>query len=184
MKINPTDYFRKTETDKIGHRHYYGTVYDFVMASLYHINGDHPLRVLEIGASHFHVGSGHAFCQMPFVEKYVGIDIKDLQAPFPEKGFFIKADAYREETLLEVSRHGTFHLLIDDGTHKYEDQIYFFKKYQRFCAPNGIMICEDVENNPGAINRRLEEINDKSLLTLTVPTTAGLDNVILLKWNT
>ena len=183
--IRPSTYFQKTLSDKTGKKHDYTKVYDMFVEYLYLVNQQQPIRVLEIGVAHFGVGSGHAFCEMPFIEKYVGIDRKALQTPFSEKGIFIQGEAYSEDIFPQIQHHAPFHLIIDDGSHICEDQIFFFNKYCRFAADTTIMICEDIANNPRAINRRLDEIQDKSILSLTVPTSKThdfLDNVALVKW--
>ena len=111
----PSSYFRGTDTDKVSSEfHDYSNIYDIVMVFLLSQTSN-PVRVLEIGTSLFSRGSGHAFCEMPYVEKYVGIDLEECQ--FNEKGVFIRGDAYSPAIVKQARAHGPYNLLIDDAWH-------------------------------------------------------------------
>ena len=180
----PSQYFSETNTDKGGYQHNYSWFYDTIFSALlYRING--PLRVLEIGVSFFYgLGSGHAFCRMPYVERFIGIDQNPLRAPFENnKGIFIQADAYEQETVDKAAQYGPFHLIIDDGWHQHEGQVAFFRLYTALCDKISIMACEDVIK--AEINSRLEEIGDKSLHVLQVPALFAnyTDNNMIVRFN-
>jgi len=141
----PSKYISITLSDKTCKgSHDYSDLYDMVFATLLFQHGA-PLKVLEIGVSKFGYGSGHAFSNMPYVEKFVGIDVKPLSTPFSDKGTFIQCDAYDENALKEkIVPHGPFHLLIDDGLHTEKAMKRFFDLYRSIAAVPSIMVCEDV----------------------------------------
>ncbi len=180
----PSAYFDESNSDKTGVRHDYGNLYDWVFASLLFQNGMQPIRVLEIGVTMFGEGSGHAFTKMPFVEKFVGLDVNPIQEDFGEKGVFLNVDAYTEEGVQAAARYGPYHLLIDDAEHIHDQQVAFFTMYTSLCATPGIMVCEDVPKL--TIPKRLKALKDPSLLHVRVPgsliaSKGKLDNNVLLK---
>ena len=87
-KKPPSVYLTESNSDKTGVRHNYTNLYDWLFASLLFQNGMKPIRVLEIGGAMFGERSGHAFAKMPFVEKFVGLDVHPIQEDFGEKGVF------------------------------------------------------------------------------------------------
>ena len=143
-----SEYLNNSCSDK-QKAHRYGTFYDMVFSVLFQAIQCRPLNVLEIGVSKFSnrngkPGSGHAFSEFPLVKKFVGIDTMDLDMPFSKKGVFIQSDAYSDEALKQIKVHAPFHILIDDGSHRVDSQVYFLKNYAEFRAPNSAIICEDV----------------------------------------
>ena len=182
MKKKPSEYLKEVNSDKVEPKHNYGYIYDMLfMALLFRTQGQ-PLRVLEIGVSQFGVGSGHAFSCMPFVEKFVGIDINPLCADFESKGIFINADAYTERGIQSVKHQGPYHLLIDDASHHPKDQITFFKQYTSLCDVHSIMICEDVVKHN--VQPILETLKDNEIHVVNVPECWGEnDSNILVKFN-
>lgn len=141
--MKPSDYFKKT-TDKI----MYHVFYDMAIPLLTGFNGN--IRVLEIGCTallnKFGRGSSNAFSEMPFVEKYVGIDINPPKYDFGDKSTFLHGDAYDPEMVDKVSLiSDDYHLIIDDGPHPWQKQAEFFNIYERVSAPTSFMVCEDVK---------------------------------------
>lgn len=182
----PSAYFDESNSDKTGVRHDYGNLYDSLFASLLFQNGMQPIRVLEIGVTMFGEGSGHAFAKMPFVEKFVGLDVNPIQEDFGEKGVFLNVDAYTEQGVQSAARYGPYHLLIDDAEHIHNQQVAFFTMYTSLCATPGVMVCEDVPKL--TIAKRLKAIKDPSILHVRVPgsliaSKGKLDNNVLLKTN-
>ena len=182
----PSAYFAESNSDKTGVRHNYANLYDWLFASLLFQNGMKPIRVLEIGVTMFGEGSGHAFAKMPFVEKFVGLDVNPIQEDFGEKGVFLNIDGYTEKGLQAAAPYGPYHLLIDDAEHSHDQQVKFFTMYTSLCATPGVMVCEDVPRM--SIPKRLKAIKDPSLLKVRVPgafiaTKGKLDNNVLLKIN-
>ena len=141
----PSGYLGKSKTDKVSSYHNYGNLYDMVILFLFETNQRQPINILEIGTALLDEGSGHAFCNMPQVSKFVGIDIMPLTTPFGEKGEFILGNAYSEKVLENIEAKGLkYHLLIDDGSHKVPDIHFFLEKYANFAASNSIILVEDI----------------------------------------
>jgi len=139
---------------------------------------------MEIGVSLFGVGSGHAFSKMPYVEKYVGIDIAPVSSPLGEKGVFIQGDAYSEATFEEVKSEGSYHLLIDDGPHNYQYQEAFFRMYREVATVPWIMVCEDIEKQNidllCTVIKRLDWKLSPVMVTLHAKNGYGFNNAIVL----
>lgn len=132
-----------TRTNKAMYANFYDMAIEFLIAMY------GSIRVLEIGCTltlnTYGSGSSNAFSNMPFVEKYVGIDKTPPKHDLGEKTTFIQGNAYTPETVDKViALSERFHLIIDDGSHTLESHIAFFKLYKRFCAEKSFMVCEDV----------------------------------------
>ena len=182
MIKKPSEYLKEVNSDKTFPKHNYGSIYDLLfMALLFRTRGK-PIRVLEIGVSHFGVGSGHAFSRMPFIEKFVGVDISPMCCNFAPKGVFIKADAYTKNGIQAIERQGSYHLLIDDASHHPDDQVTFFKEYIPLCDTPSIMICEDVRKQD--VHSILETLGDNQIHILSVPERWGeSDSNLLVRFN-
>ncbi len=87
--------------------------------------------------------SGLVFSALPYVCKFVTVDL-GRPHDISNKEIFIQGNAYTDEVVSEVSNHAPFHLLIDDGSHHLEDQIFFFKHYVGLRNTISVMICEDI----------------------------------------
>ena len=178
----PSEYLTESESDKTGTQHNYGMLYDMLIEWL--LIRSETLKVLEVGCALFDIGSGQAFSRMPFVEKYVGIDTVIPKLKLPEKFVYLHGDAYSENIFDDIEKHAPFDLLIDDGSHAYEDQLFFMKNYGRFSKPNSVMICEDVFNSPYSVLSRLNELDD-TVHAITVPCDYSpdfIDNLALVRW--
>ena len=152
----PSEYLVESETDKCNHFHRYGDFYDMLIPSLYYQNRTIPLRVLEIGVSRFGVGSGHAFCMMPEVKQFVGIDTERLTDPFPNnKGKFIQGDAYDIEMVESLSKYPPFDLIIDDGSHRTRHQNFVIEHYIKLLKPLGALVIEDTHSPDGITDKRV-----------------------------
>ena len=170
----PSDFLLESKTDKILPAGNYGGFYDLLIFALHFINKK-PIRVLEVGVTSYGEGSGHAFSKMPFIEKFVGVDTDPIISSFSEEGVFIQADAYCEETIKNLSGHGPFHLIIDDGSHHVKDQIFFLKNYKKLLAIPGILVCEDVfedqlqEVYDGAVSPGFSDIHYIRTAAIRIP---------------
>jgi len=186
----PSKYISKTSSDKTSIViHDYSDLYDMVFGTLLFLHGA-PLKVLEIGVSKFGYGSGHAFSDMPYVEKFVGIDVESLSTPFSDKGTFIQCDAYDETDFKEkIVPHGPFHLLIDDGSHTKKDQETFFKLYRFVAAVPSIMVCEDVRTTEKklmySVIKKLDNELSSSIVTVPTIEKGNTDNnaILLIKFS-
>jgi hypothetical protein len=79
--------------------------------------------------------------------KVFGIDIwdKEIGPYLKDKRFNINiVDATKPESL-ECLKDYTFDIIIDDGSHRYEDQIATFNLFKHKMNPGGIFIIEDVD---------------------------------------
>ncbi len=173
MKL-PSEYFAETDSDKTDYFHRYGDMYDLIFNSLLHLNAE-PIRVLEIGVTRFGEGSGHAFCEMPYVEQFVGVDKSPLTKDLNGNGIFIKADAYVEPILDQLKQHAPFHLMIDDGLHQPYSWNYFLEHYRQFLATPGVMVVEDVYDR--------ERIAEKHKVTFMKHASAGRGGQIACVFN-
>ena len=122
--------------------HKYGMFYELLITALYN-EKERAIRILEIG-----VGRGAAmvaFMEVPYVGKYVGVDIfHNLRFDIPDNCDFILADAYTNKTVQTIKeKHGTFDLVIDDGSHKLDAFHFFFENYVSVIE-DGFMVYEDM----------------------------------------
>ena len=142
----PSHYFRTLphSSDKLGEHHDYGFVYDLIFAQLR--SQKEMLSVLEIGGSALESdtlgGSAEVWSKIPYIEKYVCVDITPVTHEF--HGIFIHADAYDEDQLPKVEEHAPYDLIIDDGSHTLKDQMFFLSVYRQFLSDIGLLVCEDV----------------------------------------
>tara|TARA_R100000008_G_scaffold46015_1_gene27088 strand:- start:1857 stop:2543 length:687 start_codon:yes stop_codon:yes gene_type:complete len=82
-----------------------------------------------------------------------GIDIQNQLTPSVEEEIKKRnnislhfADAYSDSTINTLFKDTTFDFILDDGSHKEQDQIKYFNKYYKLLNEGGIMICEDFYN--------------------------------------
>ena len=154
----PSDLLRDSDSLKVSNLQNLGFLYDMFISCLIQYNNK-PIRILELGVSHWHYGSIHCMENENFVSEYVGIDIQDLKLNLISKGKFIKADTDSQQCLNILDQYDPFNLIIHDANHITDSQIYFFENYYRFLDVPGIMVCEDIVD-PNAI---LDFLNDNDL---------------------
>ena len=64
-----------------------------------------------------------------------------------ERVFYLRRDAYTKESVELMKTNGTrFALIVDDGSHTLQDQIWFCKNYPPLLAPDGLAIVEDIQD--------------------------------------
>lgn len=146
--FNVSDLLSKSTSDKNTY-HKYGITYDLIFNSQYLKHG-RKLNVLEIGVTQFGDGSAATFCQIPYVEKYVGIDNKVYKGNVFEKNVKLytgpEYDAYNYSILKMIEENdGKFDIIIDDGPHTWESQKWFLNNYFELLNPGGVLICEDIQ---------------------------------------
>lgn len=77
----------------------------------------------------------------------VGIDITPQQ---PEPGIaYICGDAYHNDTILLFEQQ--FDVIIDDGPHTLESQLYFILHWYSKLKPGGLMVVEDIQSDSDAV---------------------------------
>ena len=168
-KIRPrtivTDYFKSTESDKMG-SHFYSNFYDMLFSYLT-LQTNEPLRVLEVGVTMLECGSPFGFREMEQIGYYLGIDNAAMKTDYTtDKAHFLKVNAYRQEGLDAIAEHAPFDLLIDDGTHHLAHQKFFWENYQQFMnEKHSAIVVEDVPDTE--IATRVEAINDVHLQVVT-----------------
>ena len=144
-----SEHLKQTGSDKEhpnGHR--YGAFYDMLFESVAFRQG-RKLRVLEIGVSMFGHGSLDAFQKSEIVEKAVGVDIISYQGTLGENCYFYKADGYHKSTIemLKTEHPEGFDIIIDDGTHRPDHQLFFLENYGELLTEGGKLVCEDVADS-------------------------------------
>ena len=124
--------------------HGYGRIYNWIINELSFRQGRN-LRVLEIGVSMFGQGSLKAFQSLDIFEEIVAVDIEQYSGRLSRRTMFYQGNAYRQGMVTAIeSRHKPFDLIIDDGSHFTQDQLFFLTNYEKLVAPGGMLICEDV----------------------------------------
>lgn len=145
---NISDLLDKSTSDK-NTTHKYGVVYDLIFNSQY-LKFGRKLKVLEIGVTMFGDGSAACLSQIPFVEKYVGVDNKPFESSLNYNNVTLYTgldyDAYSNKTLdfLE-KKEGKFDIIIDDGPHTWDSQKWFLRNYYELLNSGGVLICEDIQ---------------------------------------
>ena len=137
------DLLNNSTSDKqSGHR--YGFLYDLLFSKVYQ-EKQKPLNVLEIGCSYYGPGSLQAYCESDIVNMVVGIDIMEYKGEMNDCLAFHKADAYQEETIKMLKKdYEPFDIIIDDGSHETNDQLFFLNEYLTILSNHGFLICEDI----------------------------------------
>ena len=161
-----TDYFsaiKRSDTLQ------YANIYELVIGML--LSKKSEIRVLELGSTEcfnqFGEGSINSFCNMPFVSEYVGIDRNPPKFELPSKATMLCGDIYSEDMITTLKASGkTYDLIIEDGSHHFSDQLFFFKYYSQFCSEFSVMVCEDIPTF--AIRDLYHQIGDSSILCVAV----------------
>jgi len=143
--------------------HQYGICYNLIFNSQY-LKLNRPLKVLEIGISMFGEGSVGPFSNIPYVEKYVGLDNQVYTGTIPNDKVTVYAgpeyNAYSFNMLnLLREKEGLFDVIIDDGPHSWASQDWFFRNYYSLLNDGGVLVCEDINgydvNNLAYVKREL-----------------------------
>ena len=148
MYLKPSDALAVSSSDKEREgAHRYGRFYDDLF-DIQSLKQDRKLRILEIGVSAFGGGSLEAWQSLESIEEVVAIDKDAFQGSLGEKATFYQIDAYKSETIqLLKENHTPFDIIIDDGSHKTEDQTFFLRNYVQLLSDDGQLICEDVSDD-------------------------------------
>jgi hypothetical protein len=135
--------FDKYDTDKNSSFHNYGRQYD----SIFRDFRDKEIKYLEIG-----VAQGQSILAMREVFKnakcILGLDIDAECKQYEDvsKNIFVEiGDASNEEFIKKIiEKHGTFDVILDDGSHTNVDVINSFKLLFPLLNDNGVYIVEDI----------------------------------------
>jgi hypothetical protein len=162
MYCNIEDIFKNSSTDK-NTTHQYGISYNLIFNSQ-HAKLNKPLKVLEIGISLFGDGSVGPLSNIPYVEKYIGLDNQVYRGIIPNDKVKVYAgpeyDAYTTDMIqLLNEKEGKFDIIIDDGPHTWASQEWFFRNYYSLLNEGGVLMCEDIHetnrNNLAYLKREL-----------------------------
>jgi len=149
--------FVKYDTDKGPNYHNYTRQYDELLKNF----RNKPIKYLEIGI--FRGGSLRAFREtFKDATCILGLDINHDCKKYQDivNGIFVEiGDATSAEFIKEISqKHGTFDVILDDGSHVNRDVIKTFELLFPLLNDNGLYIVEDTEcyNFPGCIDPQYE----------------------------
>ena len=175
----------KGSTDK-NTTHSYGISYDLIFNSQY-LKLGRPLKVLEIGVSLFGEGSVGPISEIPYVEKYVGLDNKEYSGILPNKKITLytgpEYDAYNFEMIkLLKEKEGKFDIIIDDGPHTWDSQEWFFINYYPLLNDGGVMICEDIHEANYQSLKSLQKKLDLYVLDLRANKNLNGDEIVALRF--
>ena len=127
--------------------HHYGKFYDDLF-DVQFLKKGRKLSILEIGVSAFGGGSLEAWQSLESVGKVVGLDTIEYSGTLGEKAAFHSLDGYDHQTIAFLKNtYEPFDIIIDDGSHKVEDQTFFLKHYGQLLSEGGQLICEDVDDD-------------------------------------
>jgi predicted O-methyltransferase YrrM len=134
--MNLTEIGQKYNSDK-GYLHSYYEVYDIHFNRL---RGS-AKNVLEIGT---YAGESLLVWREYFSKANIfGVDNYFKPSFHSENRIkFELMDAYCEDSVSKLSRE--YDVIIDDGPHTLESQIFFVEKYLPLLAKNGVMVIEDI----------------------------------------
>lgn len=138
----------KSTSDK-NTTHKYGIIYNLIFNSQF-LKLNRKLKILEIGVTQFGDGSASCLSEIPFVDKYVGIDNKLYKGKKLNEHVKLytgsKYDAYNLEMINFLQeKEGKFDIIIDDGPHTWESQKWFLKNYFELLNDGGLLLCEDIQ---------------------------------------
>lgn len=129
--------------DKASHLHGYTSVYETYFAPL----RSQPVRLLEIGVWE---GASLELWSRVFEQGSItGMDI-DLSRydRSPERTSVVMCDQSDANALSDFGRvHGSFNIIIDDGSHMPEHQLTTFHALWPFLHPGGLFVVEDLQVN-------------------------------------
>jgi predicted O-methyltransferase YrrM len=135
---------KTTRTIGLRHRHPYTAVYDLIFSPLRYKN----IKILEIGIleslsikcwrEYFPNAELFGFeFDNNFLELGKSLNLKNTTYEYID----VKVSESIENTL---SRHGKYDIIIEDSTHKFEDQIRVCKVAHKYLNTGGILVVEDV----------------------------------------
>jgi len=174
-----------SSTDK-NTTHQYGVCYDLIFNSQY-LKLNRPLKVLEIGISLFGEGSVGPLSEIPYIEKYIGIDNQLYTGKIPNEKIKLYAgpeyDAYTFDMLKMLEeKEGKFDIIIDDGPHSWKTQEWFFLYYYKLLNPGGVLMCEDIHEANYEALKVLKQNYGLYVLDLRANNNPNGDEIIALRY--
>lgn len=131
-------------TDKSRLRQDYLRHYERMMAGF----RDRPITLLEIGVDQ---GASLRTWEIYFPKaSIVGVDIMPATARFARKNVTIEIGSqFDADFLASLARKYTPDIIIDDGSHISEHQIFAFERLFSCLKPGGLYVVEDIQYDPG-----------------------------------
>lgn len=119
-----------------------------------------------------------------------GIDIKNQLTPSTQEEINKRknislyfGNAYSDATINNIFKDIKFDFILDDGSHREEDQIKYFNKYYRMLNEGGIMISEDfydVDQARRVIDKCDLKINNLSIILRNQCIPSGKGEIIVM----
>ena len=159
--------FNDVSTDKQA-GHCYGAVYQWLLDSIGLHRQDRQIRLLEIGISLWQpVGSFQAWQTYPGIGLAVGVDIEPYEGLVVAPNKVISGNAYDLEFVESLGSRFPqgFDLIIDDGPHIEEHQVFFLENYLQLCTPGGYLVVE--ESDARGLLDAAREMSDTLILDFT-----------------
>lgn len=160
--MNPFTFTSPTDKMPGGWHGSYCEAYGRLFSSL----RDTTDAIAEIGVA----GGGSLLAYADYFKnaRAVGFDIgpKPDSLNGQDRITFYQQNAYSREGLDTATKHGPFALLVDDGPHSIESQLFFCTHYPRLLSLNGIAIVEDVQ--AGEHLARMAEVVPKEFFTMGI----------------
>jgi hypothetical protein len=118
--------------------------YDVVYENLFSNRKTKVKNFLEIGVSYFGGGDLAAFGEYFPKAQVHGVDINPLDTTdFPTNVHFHLGDGYNVE-FLKTLPDVKWDIVLDDGPHTYESQLFVFDYFKDKLAKNGMILVEDI----------------------------------------
>jgi hypothetical protein len=128
--------------DKSSKVHYYTRAYDWHFGPLRNA----PISLLEIGAG---AGSSLRMWRDYFARaKIYGLDVQECK-PVETLGMTVFVGSQADDQVLEnvAAKTGPLDVIIDDGSHRWSDQIGSFKTLYPHIKPGGYYVIEDLHTS-------------------------------------
>ena len=188
MNLNIKEALSTGNSDKESLIHGYGFIYELLIKSK--LLKNQPLSLLEIGM--FEGDSLITWDSLDIFNKIVGLDICN-NVPIATEEILIHnnvdlifEDAYNINMVNTLnSIYSGFDIIIDDGSHTEEHQLFFIYEYFKLLNPNGVLVCEDIAPPTLPIFTALIDELSLNIINLTdqLPYSAS-DSIMIFRTNT
>ena len=143
------DYLDKVPTCSYWRKHNYTELY----GPLFNRIKNDKLKIIEIGIR----WGGSVLMWLDFfpnAEIYCfDIDLSQIKTNLPkiDRLKIFEGDAYNEKFIKDILKDEKFDIILDDGSHKVEDQIKFFNIFIKYIKKNGYLLSEDFTDRKNLI---------------------------------
>jgi len=134
-----SQFFDNRLTDK-NDIHSYCPVYETILKSV--MSKKKSITLLEIGIQR--QGSVAAWTKCLPTSKIIGVDCQKPENSYKHPNYTeIICNAYSEK-FFNIVNPGSIDVLVEDGSHSFQDLMFVCKYYPRLLTPGGILIIEDI----------------------------------------